>query len=273
MSVHILIGDCRRRLQELPDGSVHSCVTSAPYFGLRDYGVSGQIGLEETPDDFICAVVDVFREVRRVLRGDGSIWVNIADSYAESGNGGGGSLATKRAAARAAMGATRRRYAPAGYKQKDLILIAANMADALREDGWYLRKTIIWAKPSASEPPRLDRPSVGHEYVYLLTKEKHSAVRNPGEDWWNNDVWVIPPSAGTGHIAPMPEELAARCIKASTPTGGVVLDPFGGAGTTGLVADRLRRNAIICELNPEYAALAERRIVSDAALLSDVLVA
>jgi site-specific DNA-methyltransferase (adenine-specific) len=141
----------------------------------------------------------------------------------------------------------------------------------MRADGWYLRKTIIWDKGTATEPPRLERPSVSHSYVFLLAKSERAHTRDPGEGWWQRSVWTIPPGYhGTDHPAPMAVELARRCILAGCPTGGTVLDPFGGAGTTALVADRHGRNAILIELNPEYAAMAERRIRGDAGLFAEV---
>lgn len=271
MSVRIIVGDCRDRLRELPDESVHCVVTSPPYFRQRDYGMSGQIGQEATPAELADALCEVAEELHRVLRPNGSFWLNLGDTYAAGGNGGGGSLVAKR---RQWTGAHERkgwrRQSP-GFKEKDITLTPFVVADALRADGWYLRSTIIWNKETATEPPRVDRPSTAHEYVFLLAKSERYTVRNPGEPWFLSTVWTIRPQpTPTDHPAVMPCELARRCIVASTEPGNTVLDPFGGAGTTGLVADRLGRDAILIELNPEYAAMAEHRIYSEAPLFVKV---
>lgn len=269
MTVQILTGDCRDVLKLLPDKSVHSIVTSPPYFRQRDYGVEGQIGQEQTPADLADALCEVALELNRVLRDDGSFWLQMGDTYAAGGNGGGGSLVAKR---RQWTGAHERkgwrRQSP-GFKEKDITLTPFLVADQLRAEGWYLRGTIIWDKQVATEPPRLDRPSTAHEYLFLLAKSEQYAVRNPGEPWFLSTVWQIRPQPSyTGHPAVMPAELARRCIVCSSSEGDTILDPFGGAGTTGLAADRVGRNAILIELNPEYAAIAERRIFNDAPLFS-----
>src|SRR3569623_1093434 len=248
MSVRIINGDCRLELAALPDCSVDCCISSPPYFGLRDYGSAAQIGLEDSPAAFIAQMVDVFGQVRRVLKADGTLWLNLGDSYAGSGRGGnppdsphqkqktnrGSAEFIQRAAVEA--GAIGRNWVkpPHGYKQKDLIGIPWEVAFALRESGWWLRDAIIWAKPAM-----------------ML-----------------NVRFVSPAGYDEAHFAVMPEEIARRCILAGCPEGGTVLDPFGGAGTTGLMASRLGRNAILIELNPEYAAMAEQRIANDAPLLS-----
>jgi site-specific DNA-methyltransferase (adenine-specific) len=272
MTVKIILGDCRDVLKTLPDESVHCCVTSPPYFRQRDYGFLGQIGQETTPADLAEALSEVFGQVRRVLRREGSLWLNIGDTYAAGGNGGGGSLVARR---RQWSGAHERkgwrRQSPPGFKEKDITLTPFVVADTLRADGWYLRATIIWDKEVATEPPRADRPSAAHEYLFLLTKSERNAVSDPGEAWFRSTVWRIRPQPFcTGHPAVMPQEIARRCIVSSTRLGETVLDPFGGAGTTGLVAARLGRNAILIELNPEYAAMAERRIHGDAPLFAGV---
>lgn len=269
MTVTILVGDCRDVLRTLPDASVQCVVTSPPYFRQRDYGVDGQIGQEETPADLSDALCEVATELRRVLRDDGAFWLQMGDTYAAGGNGGGGSLVAKR---RQWTGAHERkgwrRQSP-GFKEKDITLTPFVVADQLRADGWYLRATIIWDKEVATEPPRLDRPSTAHEYLFLLAKRGQYRVRDPGEPWFRSTVWKIRPQPTyTGHPAVMPAELARRCILCSTAPGDTVIDPFGGAGTTGLVADQLQRNAILIELNPKYAAIARRRIDTDAGLFA-----
>lgn len=271
MTVRIITGDALTELAKLPAESVHCCVTSPPFFRQRDYGGAGQIGQEDTPADLADALSEVFADVRRVLAADGCLWLQIGDTYAAGGNGGGGSLAAKR---RQWIGAHERkgwrRQSP-GFKEKDITLTPFVVADTLRADGWYLRSTIIWNKETATEPPRLDRPSTAHEYLFLLTKGEFCRVRDPGESWFRSTVWTIRPQPTyTGHPAVMPAELARRCIICSTTGGGTVLDPFLGAGTTALVADRLGRDAIGIELNPTYVELARRRIEADGPLFADV---
>ncbi len=304
MTVRILVGDCRDILRTLPEQSVHTCVTSPPYFGLRDYGVEGQIGQEATPDEFVAAMVDVFREVRRVLRDDGTLWLNLGDSYA---SGGRASRDTDRKLP--ARGADRRPADAPGIKPKDLIGIPWMTAFALRSDGWWLRSSIIWHKPNPMPESVTDRPTSAHEMVFLLAKSEryfydHEAVKEEAsavslariqqpnfanqtggpKDYANGvnpnrsmrrtlenfakdprrnlrNVWTVPTKPfSEAHFATFPPDLIEPCIKAGCPEGGTVIDPFGGAGTTGLVADRLKRDAILCELNPSYAAMARARI-------------
>ena len=320
MSVRILHGDCRAVLPTLPDASVQCCVTSPPYYGLRDYGVAGQIGLEPTPDEYVAEMVAVFREVRRVLRDDGTLWLNIGDSYSASqannggcspsstlGGGGGRYRAGSKNEAQYNAGPGRKRTD--GVKPKDLLGIPWLLAFALRADGWFLRSDIIWAKPNPMPESVRDRPTSAHEHVFLLSKRDRyfydaGAIREensnpdltecvkrwterPGNGEWPagtggrmgsvqngrnaRNVWTIATQPYSGaHFATMPPDLAERCIKAGTKPGDTVLDPFGGAGTTGLVADRLNRNAILIELNPEYRGLAAERINGDAPLFGAV---
>lgn len=310
-SHQILVGDCIDMMRTLPDQSVQCCVTSPPYYGLRDYGVDGQIGLEETPAEFIARLVEVFREVRRVLRDDGTVWVNMGDSYASGGRGGGGSYMAERGdGAWSGKGdATGWRSAPAGLKHKDLMGIPWRLAFALQDDGWYLRQDIIWHKPNPMPESTRDRCTKAHEYIFLLSKSPRyhcemKAIREPaiggqsdsamqlgrngpsGEhvlpgqrfaqhrpsrdtptpiaDTRNKrSVWTVATAGYQGaHFATFPPELIRPCILAGAPRGGVVLDPFGGAGTTAVVAMQEGRKSILCELNPEYAAMAERRIAA-----------
>jgi len=273
MTVRIINGDAIDELRKMPDASVHCCVTSPPYWRQRDYGNAAQIGLEKTPEEYVDALVAVFREARRVLVNDGALWLNLGEKWASGGNGGGGSCMSQRRNtswehAKLARGW---RSPPAGYKDKDLVGAPWMVALALRNDGWYFRQTVIWNKTRAGEPPRLDRPSTSHEYLFLLTVGPDSKVRNPGEPWFYQTVWnVVVEQAESDHPATMSKEIARRCVVCSTAPGDVVLDPFGGAGTTGLVADRLQRDAILIELNPEYAAMAEKRIHADGPLFSQV---
>lgn len=305
MTVRILIGDTRERMAELPAGSVQCIVTSPPYFGLRDYGHAGQIGQEPTPDAFVAELVAVFREARRVLADDGTLWLNLGDSYAATTKGSSGK-GEKQNTNRGTLLEDRSWRVPDGLKPKDLIGIPWLVAFALRADGWFLRSDIIWAKPNAMPESVTDRPTKAHEYVFLLSKSARyfwdaDAVAEPlqypdflkrtannkqgnGElaksvrfgsssDGQRNirSVWNIATQPYSGaHFATMPPTLAERCILAGSRKGDTVLDPFGGAGTTGLVADRLGRNAILVELNPQYAALAQERLSADAGLFAEV---
>jgi DNA modification methylase len=305
MTLMILTGDCLEVLRGLPDGMAQTCVTSPPYYGLRDYGHAGQVGLEATPDAYVARLVDVFREVRRVLRDDGTLWLNLGDSYNSGASGGlGGSTllggqSNQRQSNRAES--RKKRHDAEGLKTKDLFGIPWLVAFALRADGWWLRQDIIWHKPNPMPESVTDRCTKAHEYVFLLTKSARyfydaDSIREPptgrtdalsvintGADngrekrTLNNDgtiganarsVWTIATQPYSGaHFATMPPALAERCIKAGSRPGDMVLDPFGGAGTTGLVADRLGRSATLIELNPEYARLARERITADAPLL------
>lgn len=335
MTVRIITADVVDGLAQLPDGSVHCCVTSPPYFGLRDYGMPGQIGLEATPAAFVARLVEVFREVRRVLRDDGTCWLNMGDSYnsGSSGGLGGSTLGGGQRNQEASNLHGRKTFRPGsgradgvvddrtqrnrdgvsahGFKPKDLLLIPERLAIALQDDGWYIRARIIWHKPNPMPESVTDRPTKSHEHIWLMSKQPRyyydaEAIKEPslhaGEvkdytgDQKNNrvdpdmqrtrlagrmitvpdtrncrDVWTIATSPfSEAHFATFPPELAERCIKAGCPKDGTVLDPFGGAGTTGLVADRLQRNAILIELNPDYAAMAEKRLTGDATLFAEV---
>lgn len=313
MTVEIRIGDCRELLAAMPDQSVHCCVTSPPYFGLRDYGVAGQIGLEPTPDAYVAEMVAVFREVRRVLRDDGTLWLNLGDSYANtpvgSFNGGGFKDKSAQTGGRDLSGVETsglmNKFKASGLKQKDLIGIPWRVAFALQADGWYLRSEIIWHKPNPMPESVTDRPTKSHEQIFLLSKSPRyfydaDAIAEPsaGRELFGNirskghceqrqdnnrrdmtptternrrSVWTVATQPfSEAHFATFPPALIEPCILAGCPKGGTVLDPFGGAGTTGLVADRLGRNAILLELNPEYAAMARRRIESDAGMFASV---
>jgi DNA modification methylase len=307
VSVTILEGDARDVLATLPAKSVQCCVTSPPYFGLRDYGHDGQIGLEATPDAYVAEMVALFREVWKVLRDDGTLWLNLGDSYARTGG------TDRKVSETALVGSTRNTLqqiqnrtttaAQFGAKEKDLLGIPWRVAFALQADGWYLRSDIVWHKPNPMPESVTDRPTKAHEYVFLLTKSARylydaAAIAEPsvepdrvrlnrvgeasheergqhsvgglfiGAQTRNaRSVWSITTRPFKGaHFATMPPELAQRCILAGSRMGDTVLDPFGGAGTTGLVADRLGRDAVLVELNPTYAALARERIAGDAPL-------
>lgn len=309
-TIKILLGDCRQTLKTLPDQSVHCIVTSPPYWGLRDYGHPDQIGLEETPEEYVANLVTVFREVYRVLRDDGTCWVNLGDTYAGSGRGGNpegsahkkqksnaGSLQvprignTAREAARTIKSGADRNF---GFRNKELIGIPWMVAFALRASGWILRQDIIWAKPNPMPTSVRDRCTTAHEYLFLLVKSPRyfwnkSAMQEPaayagkmrggskkryqqnaaGMDCkvYNTrnrrSVWSVGVNQTfkcEKHFAMFPPALIEPCILAGTPPGGNVLDPFGGAGTTAAVAQSHGRNAIMCELNEEYAQIARNRL-------------
>lgn len=253
----VLHGDCREILPTLEAESVNCVVTSPPYWQLRDYGHPSQLGMELTPELYVAALVDTFRAVRRVLKADGSLWLNLGDSWAASGKGGGGNRADRKNW-RSIVGRSGFRSPPAGYKMKDLTLAPFQVAHAMRQDGWYLRQVIVWAKPAAVEPLRLDRPAASHEYIFLLTPSEHYAVRNPGAAWWGHSVWSIRSDADSSHMAMMPTELAVRCIRAGTSPGETVLDPFAGSGTVGIAAQSLSRRAVLIDLNADTDNLAAR---------------
>lgn len=270
----IVIGDCLDVLRDLPDGCARMCVTSPPYWGHRDYGCAGQLGLEKTPDEFVDKLVDVFRDVRRALSDDGTLWLNLGDSYAAGGRGGGGSYMQERknAAWQSQGTASGYRMPPPGFKMKDLVGIPWMVAFALRADGWYLRQEIIWAKPNPMPESVTDRCTKSHEHIFLLSKSKRyywdteaakepAATKGCGEMRNRRDVWTISTSAFKGaHFATFPPDLIEPCIIIGSAPGDVVIDPFCGAGTTGLVAKRHGRDFLGIELNPEYAKIAEERI-------------
>ena len=298
----IITGDALSVLKNIQSESVNVCVTSPPYYGLRDYGVAGQIGVEQTPEEYIEKLVEVFREVRRVLCPDGTLWLNIGDSYAtRSGN-------NPPTNTRNSCGHTAKKV-PRGYKQKDLIGIPWMLAFALRKDGWYLRQDIIWHKPNCMPESVKDRCTKSHEYIFLLSKSpkyyfdaeaisepivessiKRSKGKSPrlggnkygdnhsvesrsksGKEWVptvrknKRDVWSVCTCGFKGaHFAVFPEELIRPCVLAGSPVGGVVLDPFFGSGTVGSVAIKENRNFIGIEINPEYVSIAHDRLWSAA---------
>ena len=276
MSFQIIQGDCLDGLRTLPDACVQCVVTSPPYYGLRDYGHDGQIGLEETPEAYITKMVEVMREVRRVLRNDGTLWLNIGDSYAGSGKGPAGNLGARHNE-RHLEHTVASGNVPHGCKPKDLIGIPWMLAFALRADGWFLRQDIIWHKPNPMPESVVDRCTKAHEYVFLLTKSAryHYDAEAVKEDAIGGDtrnrrsVWSITTKPFTGaHFAVMPEDLVEPCIKAGSKPGDLVLDPFTGSGTVAVVALRHGRAFVGCELNPAYVEIAKARITSDAPLFN-----
>ncbi|WP_244251346.1 DNA-methyltransferase [Pseudomonas corrugata] len=260
----IFEGDAITVLRRLPSNSVRCVVTSPPYWGLRDYGIDDQIGLELTMPQFIQKLVAVFSEVRRVLTDDGTLWINIGDGYT-SGNR--GYRATDKKNPARAM--TVRPDTPEGLKPKDLMGIPWRLAFALQDDGWYLRTDIIWNKPNAMPESVKDRPTRSHEFIFMFSKsEKYfynsDAVKQVADGGGLRNlrtVWNVntKPYAGA-HFATFPPELVRPCVKASTEPGDFVLDPFFGAGTVGLVCNEEDRKYAGVELNPSYVDLAVERL-------------
>jgi DNA modification methylase len=297
----IEFGDCRETMRKWASQGVkaQTCITSPPYFGLRDYGHEGQIGHEETPEEFIKQLVEVFRCVWDVLEDDGTLWLNIGDSYCNS-NGFARASPEYQREGRNNMPANDRKLDKlhaTGLKTKDLIGIPWMLAFALRADGWYLRQDIIWHKPNPMPESVNDRCTKSHEYIFLLSKSHkyhfdHEAIKEEGVipagtlaakgsaerqnqkgvnarppeykeyDGQRNkrSVWTVNTKPYSGaHFAVFPEELIEPCILAGAPLGGIVLDPFMGSGTTAQVAQDLGRQYIGCELNPKYEKLQKKR--------------
>lgn len=262
----ILIGDALTLLKKLPADTYETCVTSPPYWGLRDYGVPGQIGAEPNLNDYIANLVQVFQEVRRVLKPDGTFWLNIGDSYTSGGRTWRG--ADKKNVAR---GMTYRAPTPEGLKPKDLIGVPWRLAFALQADGWYLRSDIVWNKPNAQPESVKDRPSRVHEYVFMFSRSlkyfyDHEGVRertlDNGGKRSRRSVWSVNTEPfPEAHFATFPRALVVPCVQAGTRPGGIVLDPFFGSGTTGEVALKLGRSFLGIELHKEYADIAKRRIL------------
>lgn len=260
----IFEGDALTVLRRLKDQSVQCVITSPPYWGLRTYGIDGQIGHEATVTQFLNKLVAVFSEIKRILTNDGTLWLNIGDGYT-SGNRG-YRAPDKKNPARAM---STRPNTPEGLKPKDLIGVPWRLAFALQEDGWYLRNDIVWHKPNAMPESVKDRPSRSHEYIFMLTKSEQyfydwQASREPaGHGGFRNrrSVWAVNTKPFTGaHFATFPTELIRPCILASTKPGDFVLDPFFGSGTVGLASREEGRQYIGVELNPEYVVLAARRL-------------
>ena len=305
----IIQGDCRESLKTLTENSVNCCVTSPPYFGLRSYGGgTDEIGIEDRVEDYIQSLVDVFREVRRVLRPDGTLWLNLGDSYMAQKNvapppqtiGGQRDMP---------IGIPGNRKNQNGLKHKDLIGIPWRVALALQADGWWLRQDIIWHKPNPMPESVEDRCTRAHEYIFMLSKKSHyyydhEAIKEPAQNWGTRDrsemrdgttdpklkhhglkgkeweenpmknkrsVWTVNTKGYKGaHFAVYPKQLVLPCILAGCPQDGTVLDPFNGSGTTGIVALQNNRRYIGLELNPEYVKLAEARIAEEVSPLTSL---
>lgn len=265
LASEIIVGDSRTVLADLSEGVVQTAITSPPYWGLRDYGIKNQIGAEPTIDTYLADLVAVFREVRRVLRPDGTLWLNIGDSFTSGGR-------TWRDADKKNKGRAMeyRPPTPEGLKPKDLIGIPWRLALALQADGWYLRSDIIWHKPNCQPESVKDRPTRSHEYVFLFSKSEkyfydHEATKELAADGKTKknrrSVWSINTEGFPGnHFAVFPTELVRLCMLAGSKPGELVLDPFLGSGTVGQVALEQGRRFVGVELSNEYAELARQRI-------------
>lgn len=247
-------------LSSFPDGVFQTCITSPPYWSLRDYHIEGQIGLEATIDDYIANLVAVFEEVRRTLKDDGTLWLNIGDSYTSGGR-------TWRAPDKknAGRAMSTRPPTPEGLKPKDLIGVPWRIAFALQAAGWYLRSDIIWNKPNCQPESVKDRPTRCHEYMFLFSKNEryyydHTAIRGPNERNLRT-VWDINTVAyKEAHFATFPPKLVEPCVALTSNAGDLILDPFIGSGTTGQVALNMDRRFVGIELNPEYIDIAKSRL-------------
>lgn len=256
----ILTGDARELLDLVPTGTFQTTITSPPYWSLRDYGIDGQIGAEQSIGEYLDHLVSLFEKVRRVTRDDGTLWLNIGDSYTSGGR-------TWRAPDRKnpirAMDV--RPPTPDGLKPKDLIGVPWRLAFALQEAGWYLRSDVIWHKPNCQPESVKDRPTRAHEYVFLFSKSERyvydtQAVRGPN-DRNLRTVWEVRTKPSReAHFATFPLDLIEPCALLSTKPGDLVLDPFLGSGTTGVAALERGRRFLGVELNPEYVEIAERRL-------------
>ena len=304
----ILYGDCRNTIPTIHE-RVQMCVTSPPYYGLRDYGgESSQIGQEQTPEEYIEELVKVFREVKNVLADDGTLWLNIGDSYYNYRPGKGQSY-PKQTVSKTKQDlpdkCNKRGNKLEGLKEKDLIGIPWLLAFALRKDGWYLRQDIIWHKPNPMPESVKDRCTKAHEYIFLFSKNKkyyydNEAIKEPAKDWGTRDrtkgkyhnkgtglsphtglnksyptknkrsVWSVTnkPYKGT-HFAVFPPDLIEPCILAGSKKGDLILDPFMGSGTTAMVSKQLDRHYIGCELHEEYKSLIDSRLPNTS--LTDLL--
>lgn len=305
----IIVGDVIEQLKHLDAGSVQTCITSPPYWGLRDYGNDGQLGLESTPDEYVANMVAVFAEVWRVLADDGTLWLNLGDSYASNTKGTGGPSDKQDSNVGSRYESIKLHH---GVKPKDLVGIPWRVAFALQSAGWYLRQDIIWHKPNPMPESVKDRCTKAHEYVFLLTKsgryyfdneavkeqaQTKPALRNKmaegyqadypkgdrfsaGERVWGADnmrnkrsVWSINTKPFKGaHFAVMPEALVEPCILAGSKQDDLVLDPFTGSGTVGVVALRQGRNFVGIELNPDYAEIARQRIENNGPMFNNVTI-
>tara|TARA_R100001594_G_scaffold146416_1_gene197793 strand:+ start:328 stop:1272 length:945 start_codon:yes stop_codon:yes gene_type:complete len=305
--IKILTGNCLDKIKELEDNSIDCVVSSPPYFGLRDYGVDGQFGLEKTYQDYIANTVKVFREFKPKLKDTATIWWNVGDSY-NSTNGFCRNKGKYKRKGRDGGSNDKKLIKNSIIKEKDLMMIPNRVAIALQDEGWYIRSEIIWHKPNPMPESVRDRPTSCHEKIWLITKSKKyyydadsirescttfdTNIRDRDTTKLNNtpgrtrmgglkknnytmknkrNVWTITTKPfKDAHFATFPKDLIEPCIKAGCPEGGTVLDPFGGSGTTGLVANDLRRNSILIELNPKYVKMMKKRMFNDSPLFMEM---
>ncbi len=261
----IIVGNCISELKQFEPGQFQTCVTSPPYWGLRDYEHNEQIGSEETLDKYISNIVQVFSEVKKVLKDDGTLWLNIGDAYTSGGRT--WRDADKKNPARAM---SYRPDTPKGLKPKDLIGLPWRIAFALQNDGWYLRSDIIWHKPNCQPESVKDRPTQSHEYIFLFSKKEkyyydYEAIKEKTLDGLNKrnkrSVWNVNTEPfRDAHFAVFPPALIVPCILAGSKVSDWILDPFLGSGTVGEVAQKLNRKFIGIELNPDYALIAKKRV-------------
>lgn len=261
----VIIGDSLEVLPTLDAESIQCCVTSPPYWGLRDYAHSAQIGAEHSPDLYVANLVSIFREVRRVLCKDGTVWLNVGDGYARNGGTGGHGP-------NAIVGNTKKLIQKRNckvpdvwnLKDRDLMGLPWRVAFALQADGWYLRSRITWIKRTAMPESVKNRPTTATEEIFLLTRSPTyfydpEGFREPTGANLRN-YWILGPEpSNNGHPAAFPRELARRCILLGSRPLDTILDPFGGSGTTGVAASELRRKSVLIEINPEYARIGEKR--------------
>jgi len=296
----IEFGDCRETMRKWKEQGIkaQTCVTSPPYYGLRDYGHNGQIGLEESPEQYVANMVEVFACVWDVLEDDGTLWLNLGDSYSAGGRGGGQEGSIQQGNKGSITGEVFGTWKVQGFRPKNLLGIPWRVALALQDWGWNLRQDIIWNKPNPMPESVTDRCTKAHEYIFLMSKSQkyyydHDAIkeeahttdnsdRNRDESRLNNtpgrtrmnglttnhyetknkrSVWTVNTKPYEGaHFAVFPTDLIEPCILAGAPVGGIVLDPFMGSGTTAQVAQNLGRQYLGCELNPDYKPLQDKRI-------------
>ena len=288
MKATILIGDVLDRIKEIPDQTIQCCVTSPPYWGLRDYGHDGQLGLEATPEQYVKKMVEVFREVRRILKDDGVLWLNIGDSYVHTQpgrnrNGTGGQIVRGdlyRTKNRTGESDKYKAIAEMGLRPKEIMGMPWRIAFALQSDGWYLRQDIIWHKPNPMPESAFDRCTKAHEYVFMLTKNSdyyydHQPIKEKASEEFGTrikrSVWTINTKPFKGaHFAVMPEALCEPPILATSQPDDLVFDPFTGSGTVATVALRHGRNYLGIELNPDYTQIAHDRITQDQPMLNEI---
>ncbi len=261
----VICGDAEGVIPRFRAGTFRCCITSPPYWGLRDYGYPGQLGAEKALADYVAHLRQIFRTIRRVLTDDGTLWLNIGDTFT-SGN----RRWRDRDRKNPARAMTYRPPTPPGLKPKDLIGIPWRIAFALQDDGWYLRSDIIWHKPNCQPESVKDRPTRSHEYIFLFSKSERyyydadairEAANGDGHTRNRRSVWSINTEAFPGaHFATFPPALVELCVRAGTQAGDRVLDPFFGSGTVGVVCQALNRRFVGIELKPQYVELAERRL-------------